>query len=373
MSGVRRRAVLAGASALALACTRRTGGLLKDPDTGTEAISARVAAHLRARWPAHQLPRRWGGAIAALGLARLDAAAPEARPHRNYLRAYHRANWDLQVDRPDHCAVALSGVGLGEESSPTVARVAEFLRREPRNRLGALDHLGQRSALGRLYPPSIWIDSLVVYGLTAAVVGDALNDRALEDFGLSQAPIFARWLQDPATGLFRHAYLHTQGRWRPQAPVFWLRGNGWAALALVDMLERMSAGDPRRARVRSALVRLGSALATTQRFDGRWGTLVGRADTRAETSGSCLAAYALAKGSRLGFLPSAGTDAAAKTLCTVEAALAPRRRGLTVTDVSGPTIPGPAAAYRTVPHRAGHLHGIGAYCILAAELLHSTR
>ena len=184
------------------------------------------------------MPWRWDGAIAVFGLARLKTPACTAFVER-YLR--HHAG-RAKVAMPDHCAPALAAVAaqswITEDTfARAVAPVASFLRTQPRNRLGALDHLGVRTALSRLFPASIWIDSLMMYAATAVAVGRALDDPRLVDFGSAQPQIFAEVLQDPGTHLFRHAYLEARSRPRPRSATFWLRGNGWVAAALVDMLE----------------------------------------------------------------------------------------------------------------------------------------
>lgn len=246
-----------------------------------------------------------------------------------------------------------------------VAPVAAFLRTQPRNRLGALDHLGVGTLLRRVYPASIWIDSLMMYAATAVALGRALDDDALVDFGSAQPRIFAEVLQDRETDLFRHAYLEDRHRPRPRTPTFWLRGNGWVMAALVDMLEHEH---PSRADNLAIFERLARALLERQRADGLWPTVLGDPATYREASGSALVAYALAKASRLGLLDARA--AARRTFDALTASLRPCRDGLSLPGISGPTIPGPHLAYALVPRFADIDYGVGAFCLLAAELSH---
>ena len=327
---------------------------------------AEVARRFVARRRPHRLPWRWDGAIAAFGLARLSAPRGLAFVGR-YLR--HHAG-RAKVATPDHCAPALAAVAARDSLTEhafaeATTPVATFLRTQPRNRLGALDHLGVGTLLRRVYPASIWIDSLMMYAATAVALGRALDDGALRDFGSAQPRIFAEVLQDPDTDLFRHAYLEHHRRPRPRTATFWLRGNGWVAAALADMLEHEH---PSRADNLAIFERLTHALLEHQCADGLWPTVLGHPWTYREASGSALVAYGLAKGSRLGLLGPEALVAAMRTFAALTNSLRQRPDGLSLPGTSGPTIPGPRLAYALVPRFADVDYGVGAFCLLAAEL-----
>lgn len=270
---------------------------------------------------------------------------------------------------PDHCAPALAAIAARKVLDPqlvhgAVAPVANYLREQPRNRLGALNHLGTDTSLARVYPSSIWIDSLMMYASTAVVVGQVVGDRALTEFGLQQPAIFADLLQDDDTGLFRHAYLDDRDRTRPRRATFWLRGNGWVAAALVDMLTTPHGSQSVN---QTIFVKLARSLMARQE-GGLWSTVINDRRTYREPSGSALVAYALAKATRLGVLGPQGRTRAHATFAALVASLRVRDDGLSLPGVSGPTIPGSRAAYAIVPRRADIDYGVGALCLLAAEL-----
>jgi len=271
---------------------------------------------------------------------------------------------------PDHCAPALAAVAARDWISErtfedATGPVATFLRTQPRNRLGALDHLGVGTVLRRIYPASIWIDSLMMYAATAVVLGRALDDPALTDFGAAQPRIFADALQDGDSQLFRHAFLEARGRTRPRSATFWLRGNGWVAAALADMLEHDHSS---RADNVAIFEQLAAALMHRQCSDGLWSTVLGQPSTYREASGSALVAYGLAKGARLGVLDPSARIAAVRTFDALVASLRRRSDGMSLPGISGPTIPGPRLAYALVPCCADIDYGVGAFCLLAAEL-----
>lgn len=305
-----------------------------------------------------------------LGLARVATATGQTTgPVATFVADYFRHHDGTpRIVMPDHCAPALAAAAardlIGDAAARrAVAPVAEFLRTQPRNRLGALDHLGHGTALAALYPKSIWIDSLMMYALPAALAGAWLPDPALADFGHRQPALFARALQDPYTGLFRHAYLYERGRARPRAPVFWLRGNGWVACALVDMLQHR-----RDARNLALLQTLAAALLEHQRADGSWTTVLDDSQTYVESSGTALVGYALAKGARLGLIPATAHDAGVRAMDALRARLRSKRDGLSLAGISGPTIPSSRAGYASVPRRSDIDYGVGAFLMLAVEL-----
>ncbi len=93
------------------------------------------------------------------------------------------------------------------------------------------------------------------------------------------------------------------------APVFWARGNGWAALALVRALELrvLPDGDALRAELEAMLAAMAAALAPLQGVDGLWRASLLDADVapNAEASGSGAFLALFAFGIRTGLLPRA--------------------------------------------------------------------
>ncbi len=315
------------------------------------------------RRPPHRLPWRWDASMAMLGLAHLMDVCPEARDaHLEDLEVYQGAHIRTpRITLSDHCLGAQTSAKLlqwrsSTEASFAMTRVAQYLRCAPENDEGVLDHLGRRAWYRHFAPEGAWVDSMMMYVLTAGRLGESLGEPWLGAMAVRHAEAFCGRLQGP-TGLF----CHTAG-----GSVHWLRGNGWAAASLVELLEISDT-----ARLRKAYVRQARQLLTLQGEHGLWSSVVDDASCPQETSGSAMVAYALARGARLGLLPPEARDAAWRTWRGLAPRLHAARNGLSVRGISLPVIPGPRFLYRWTPLVSGLSYGVGAVLTLAAELARS--
>lgn len=326
-------------------------------------IASRVAEAFFARRPTHSLPWRWDAGVAVVGLTHLmEVSAPVRTRYLEDLQGYQSTHLQARaIALSDHCVGAQSSVRLlgwqdDTEARFVVERVAGYLRTAPENDMGVLEHLGRRAWYRHLLRPGAWVDSMMMYVLTAAQLGNALRQPWLKSLATRHAEAFCAQLQGPS-GLFRHAKLMPDRR----EPVHWLRGNGWASTCLVDLA-------PASSRLATAFERHAHALLEHQAANGLWPTVLDAPTSQHETSGSALVAYALARGARTGLLPAEARRAAWRAWRGLCAALVAGRHGLTLGGISAPSIPGPAVVYRWTPRLSGLAYGVGALLMLAAEL-----
>jgi unsaturated rhamnogalacturonyl hydrolase len=350
---------------------------------GSVALGDRVAHHLLATTQLSSLDWQWGPAVLLYGLDRFAQVSTQHAQYTGAITDYyakHAAATLPSIDRSDLCSPGGAAVLLWMTDGvtaglPAADRCADWVRTEPRNALGALDHLGAHSALsfwatlsGFLAPwaESIWVDSLFMYGLFAVDYGDARADAALLDFGAAQPGIFAAKLQDPTSGLFTHAWDVPKAR---PLGVHWLRGNGWVATTIVEMLSVLPAGHPERPALLAILTSLAQGLMDRQLASGLWDSIVDHPGASyEEASGSALVAYALAKGAREGYLPASARACARHAFEALTARLHRRTDGCSVTGISGATNPTPAWIYPLIPCHEDVDYGVGAFLLLAAEL-----
>lgn len=356
---------------------RFTSGLVTSIEAGD-----RVLERVLATRDPRDLGWNWGPAVLLYGVHRFAQASPQHARAAAFVHDYHarhRARGLPAIDHADRCPPALTALGLaraeGDPSAlPNAERVADYIRNERRNAIGALDHLGSRSLFRTLtqlsvvlrhWAHSVWLDSLFMYALFAVQWGGHTGDLGLQDFGLSQPGAFARVLQDPRTGLLRHAWDVAHAR--PMGP-FWLRGDAWVAAAIVDMLDEVPATHPRRAELLAVLRPLLDGLLDRQDGAGLWSTVLTDPTTYQESSGSALAAYAVAKAARKGYIAPGLRARARPTLRSLVARLRPRPAGMSVTGTSTATSVFPEVFYRFIARKDDVEWGVGAFLLLCEEL-----
>ena len=115
--------------------------------------------------------------------------------------------------------------------------------------------------------------------------------RYLDQAAEEMAYLLEQLQQD--NGLFHHA---------PDAPVFWGRGNGWAAVGMSTLLEAMPEDHPRREVILSAYRQMMAGLLETQGPEGAWNQLVDDPESGPESSCTGMFTFALITGVREGWL-----------------------------------------------------------------------
>lgn len=331
------------------------------------------ADHLTRRfvWPWH-----WGPALFGFALTLLDARLGETPPrHEPWLRAWcdHYVEHPPRVDQSDMAAPGLVTHEMArltgdERYARLTDLVVTYIRDEPRLVGDATNHLGP-SLVGRIYPRSVWVDSLMMFGVFTGRYGHDTGDSEMVEIAARQPEAYAELMQDPQTGLWSHSWWKRTGRAYPAPGTFWGRGNGWVVAALPMILE--SIGDhPRADAIAGILERTSRALLPLQHNDGTWTTLLTEPRTYRELSVTALVAAGWLHGVRLGVLDDAYAERARAALDAVTGALRPGRRGLELPELSGPTIPVPLlprTGYRLTPRMANASYGMAAYLMAAVR------
>jgi unsaturated rhamnogalacturonyl hydrolase len=134
------------------------------------------------------------------------------------------------------------------------------------------------------------------------------------------------------------------------------------------MLEELPKDHPGSTEIAGLLARSAHALIRWQRDDGAWGTVINDDRSRAESSGTALAAYALARGARRGWLPTSMALVARRALAYVASRVEQSAAGVSLGEISAATNPMPAWGYSLVPHVRDASWGVGAFLLAAAEM-----
>jgi unsaturated rhamnogalacturonyl hydrolase len=240
------------------------------------------------RWAAfaHGFCRAW--AVDAEPYARLDCTAPGLAM--------------VQIARQTGDALVTEGaIGL-----------ADYLVSRPR--IGPLFATWEHSPLQHPYgpsqlppdqvrllaasPPGAFVDCLHFDPPFLVAIGAfaGREDLVLEGVRQSNGYIDALQRED---GTFDHFVL--EGSATTYGPR-WGRGQGWALLGLLDVLEHLPDGSAEVAHLSAAAERLVAAMIETQRVDGHWDAVVGDPASGDETSTAAFMADGFLRAARLGIV-----------------------------------------------------------------------
>ena len=191
--------------------------------------------------------------------------------------------------------------------------LADQLRRQPRTEEGSFWHK-------EIYPNQVWLDGIYMAMPFLALYQQYSKKNDYSDIVKQIKNVEAR-MRDPETGLYYHGYDASKSIfWAdPKTGLsknFWLRAIGWFLVALIDLIEILPLGEDRGelARIFSALMQAISRYADKE--TGMYYQVVDKGGEKGnylESSGSCMVAYAMLKGARLGVLNSGYSDLGQQT------------------------------------------------------------
>jgi unsaturated rhamnogalacturonyl hydrolase len=163
-------------------------------------------------------------------------------------------------------------------------------------------------------PAGVFSDCLHFDPPFMVALGAASGKPELVEEGARQAAGYVRLLQTDS-GLFDHFVL--EGSPRTYGPG-WGRGQGWALLGLLDVLDELPTAHPCRPELASAAARLITAMIRLQRDDGHWNAVVDDPASGDETSTAAFMAAGMLRAARSSI---SGDEARAASHRALEAAL----------------------------------------------------
>jgi rhamnogalacturonyl hydrolase YesR len=148
-------------------------------------------------------------------------------------------------------------------------------------------------------PNSVWLDDLYMSVPCLTQMAVLTGDRSYFDDAANQILRFYARMHIQGTNLWRHGWVQEMS---PHPTFHWGRANGWALMAMAELLTELPADHPRRAAVLSMFVQQANALRRVQAPSGLWHQLLDRPDSYEETSASAMYVFAIARGIRYGWL-----------------------------------------------------------------------
>ena len=198
-------------------------------------------------------------------------------------------------DSGSMCAAMIKSIraGVGGDLRPIVDNSMSWIHTQ-QERLA--DGTLSRS---RPLPKSLWLDDLYMSVPALAQMGKLTGDVQYYDDAVKQITQFADKMFDRQKGLWIHGWVESM----TVHPEFhWARANGWAAVAMAELLDVLPENHPGRAKVLEIYRAHIRGLADRQGRDGRWHQLLDRPDSYLETSATAMFAFAIARGVNRGWL-----------------------------------------------------------------------
>jgi unsaturated rhamnogalacturonyl hydrolase len=177
-----------------------------------------------------------------------------------------------------------------------------------------------------------WTDDMFMTATLLGRAGRLSGDRSYFDLMARTLTAYAGKLQRP-DGLFVHA---------PDGPHAWGRGNGFAALGLMEALAALPADHPQRAAVLESYRRQMAALKGVQAPDGTWRQMIDHPESYREVTATAMNLAAMARGIRLGWLDPSYLPVAQRAWSGLSAHVA---EDGTLVDVCAGTGAGPTLRY----------------------------
>ena len=217
--------------------------------------------------------------------------------------------------RPAH-GVSLRGVLLPGRLDDAGAMCAALIKAE-RNGLGSktlrpwidnwVDWVAQKQfrlkdgtlARNRPLPNTLWLDDLYMSVPCLAQAGKLTGEKRYYDDAAKQILQFAGRMFVKDKGLFMHAWSQDM----EHHPAFhWARANGWAIMAMAELLDVLPADHPSRPAVLALFKQHAAGLTAHQGHAGLWHQLLDRRESYEETSASAMYVFAMARGINRGWL-----------------------------------------------------------------------
>jgi unsaturated rhamnogalacturonyl hydrolase len=155
--------------------------------------------------------------------------------------------------------------------------------------------------LARMRPQknTLWLDDLYMGIPAIAQMGKLTGDKKYFDDAVNQIKLYSQRMFIKEKGVYMHGWVESM----ETHPEFkWARANGWAIMAMCELLDVLPENHEGRAYVLQQLKAHAKGLASYQSGSGFWHQLLDREDSYLETSATAIYAYCIAHACNKGWL-----------------------------------------------------------------------
>lgn len=217
----------------------------------------------------------------------------------------------------------------------------------------------------RPLPDALWLDDLYMSVPALAQMGKLTGDRKYFDDACKQIIQFSQRMFNNDKGLFMHGWI--QGM-HPHPEFYWGRCNGWALLAMSELLDVLPTDHPSAKTILELFRSHAAGLASYQSGTGFWHQLIDRNDSYEETSATSIFTYCFAHGINKGWLdPRAFGPAAILGWNAVQTKV--NQQGQVEGTCVGTGMAFDPAFYYHRPVNVAAAHGYGPAIMAGAEIL----
>ena len=138
---------------------------------------------------------------------------------------------------------------------------------------------------------TLWLDDLYMSVPALAQMGNLTSDRKYFDDAVKQVLQFSNRMFVKEDGLFRHGWVEEMNT---HPKFYWGRANGWALLAMTELLDVLPKNHPKRAEIMNLYKAHMQGIISRQSGTGFWHQLLDRNDSYPETSATAIYTYCIA-------------------------------------------------------------------------------
>ena len=146
---------------------------------------------------------------------------------------------------------------------------------------------------------TLWLDDLFMSVPALAQMGELTGETKYFDDAVKQVKQFSERMFNEDKGLYMHGWVQAMED-KPQ--YHWARANGWAVMAMVELLEVLPKDHPGYEDVLGQLQVHIRGISKYQHGTGFWHQLLDKSDTYLETSATAIFAYSITRAINRGYI-----------------------------------------------------------------------
>ena len=146
---------------------------------------------------------------------------------------------------------------------------------------------------------TLWLDDLYMSVPALAQMGKLTGEQKYFNDAVKQIELFSGRMFNKDLNLYMHGWVEEM---KVHPEIRWARANGWALMAMAELLDVLPGNHPGRIKVLQQFQLHAKGLAAYQSGQGFWHQLLDRNDSYLETSATAIYAYCFARGVNKGWL-----------------------------------------------------------------------